>query len=293
VTIQVGQVASVKRVFTQSDFDRFAALSGDDNPIHVDPEFSARTKFGRTVAHGMFLYSVVCSVLGTRLPGPGTVQIEQELMFPSATPTGEEAEIRVEVTEVQPGEGLADLTTLVIRPGGNRGLQGRTRVRLPHTLTLPGTSSLIADPPMADSDSCSFKGMEVGQRAQTGRTFTAADLAEYADLTGDTNPLYTDAIYARKLELDGPLVPGGLLGSLFSYLLGTELPGRGTNYLKQRLHFRAPAYVDQALTASVEVIRIRREKQLVNLSTVCSDSADNVVCLGEALVLVSDVGGGT
>ncbi len=106
MSIQVGQVASVKRVFTQSDFDRFAALSGDDNPIHIDPEFSARTKFGRTVAHGMFLYSVVCSVLGTRLPGPGTLQIEQELMFPTATPTGEEVEVRVEVTKVQPAGGL-------------------------------------------------------------------------------------------------------------------------------------------------------------------------------------------
>jgi len=42
---------------TQADFDAFAAVSGDDNPIHVDPEFSAHTRFGRTVAHGMLLYS--------------------------------------------------------------------------------------------------------------------------------------------------------------------------------------------------------------------------------------------
>jgi len=64
IPLQVGQVESVKRVFSQADFDRFAALSGDNNPIHVDPTFAARTKFGRTVAHGMFIYSVVCSVLG-------------------------------------------------------------------------------------------------------------------------------------------------------------------------------------------------------------------------------------
>ncbi len=291
MSIQVGVTASVKRTFTQSDLDRFAALSGDDNPIHVDPEFSARTKFGRTVAHGMFLYSVVCSVLGTRLPGPGTLQIEQELMFPSATPTGEEVEIRLEVTEVHGAEGLADLTTLVIRPDGNPGLQGRTLVRLPHTPTLPGTGSPIPDSPI--SESRSFKGMELGQRVQTHRTFTAADLAEYADLTGDTNPVFADANYARRLGLDGPLVPGGLLGGLFSNLLGTELPGRGTNYLKQRLHFLAPAYVGQKLTASVEIIRIRPDKQLVNLSTVCANAADHVVCQGEALVLVSDVEGGT
>jgi acyl dehydratase len=291
VSIQVGQVARVKRTFTQSDFDRFAALSGDDNPIHVDPDFSARTKFGRPVAHGMFLYSVVCSVLGTRLPGPGTLQIEQELMFPTATPTGEQVEIRVEVTAIEPAKGTADLSTLLLRPDGNPGLQGRTRVRLPHTSTSLGTDLLISDSPLPDSPS--FKGMKLTQRAQTHRTFTATDLTEYADLIGDINPVFTDANYTRRLGLDGPVVPGGLLGGLFSYLLGTELPGRGTNYLKQRLHFSAPAYVDQVLTASVRILRIRPDKQLVNLSTVCTDASHNVVCHGEALVLVSDVEHGT
>lgn len=287
MTVRIGQVASLKRSFTQSDFDRFAALSGDDNPIHVDPEFSVHSKFGRTVAHGMFLYSVVCGVLGTRLPGPGTLQLEQELMFPTATFTGEEVEVRVEVTQAQPAENLVELTTLVLRPDGNPGLQGRTRVRLPHTSTLFEPSSQ-AHPPLA-SGSLPFKGMAVGQRAGTRRTFTDADLAEYVALTGDANPIFADARYAQQLGLDGPLLPGGLLGGLFSYLLGTELPGRGTNYLKQRLHFLAPAYVGQPLTASVEIIRIRPDKQLVNLSTVCTGAMDSVVCRGEALVLVSDL----
>jgi acyl dehydratase len=288
MTVQVGQAASARRTFTQSDFDRFAALSGDDNPIHVDPEFSARTKFGCTVAHGMFLYGVVCSVLGSRLPGPGTLQIEQELMFPSATPTHEEVEIRVEVTEVHPARGLADLATLVIRPSGTPGLQGRTRVRLPDTSASLGTHFPMPDSPMPEARL--LKGMRVGQRAQVQRTFTAANLAEYADLTGDTNPVFTDSDYARALGLDGLLVPGGLLGGLFSDMLGTELPGRGTNYLKQQLSFPYPAYVGLPLTASVEITRIRPDKELVNLSTVCVDTSDNVVCHGEALVLVSDVG---
>jgi acyl dehydratase len=132
--------------------------------------------------------------------------------------------------------------------------------------------------------------MELGQRAQTRRTFTAADLAEYANLTHDHNPLYVKPKYAQKAGLEGAVIPGGLLGGLFSYLLGTELPGRGTNYLKQRLYFPAPSYVDRELTASVEIIRIRPEKQLVNLSTVCTDPTGQVVCYGEALVLASDVG---
>jgi acyl dehydratase len=295
--IQTGQTASVKRTFTQSDFDRFAALSGDDNPIHVDPEFAARTKFGRTVAHGMFLYSVVCGVLSSHLPGSSVLQVEQELMFPSATPAGEEVEIRVEITEVQPAEGLADLTTLVLHPDGTPGLQGRTRVHLAHPSTPLRTGFPIPNPqfpnfPIPDSrfpDTASLKGLTLGQRAQTRRTFTAADLAEYASLTGDHNPLYVKPKYAQKMGLDGAVVPGGLLGGLFSYLLGTELPGRGTNYLKQRLYFPAAAYVDRELTSSVEITRIRPEKELVNLSTACTEPSGQVVCYGEALVLVSDV----
>lgn len=287
--MHIGQSASIKRVFGQQDFDRFAALSGDDNPIHVDPEFAARTKFGRTVAHGMFLYSAVCAVLGTQLPGPGTLQLEQELMFPSPSYTGEEVTVRLAVTRLQSDAGLADLTTVVIRPGGEMGLQGRTLVRLPGAELPRGSTGRPENQPTTPTTCRSFKGLRIGQRVETRRAFTAADLAAYGDLTGDTNPLFTDSDYARQGGFMGPLVPGALLGGLFSFLLGTQLPGRGTNYLKQRLLFSAPACADQELTASVEIVRLRPEKQLVNLYTLCTSPAGKIVCDGEALVWVSDV----
>lgn len=294
----IGQKAEVRRTFAQSDFDRFAALSGDDNPIHVSPEFAARTKFGRTVAHGMFLYSAVCSLLGSDLPGPGTVQIAQELMFPSATYAGEEVTVQVQVSEIRPDEMVAELGTLLIRPDGSPGLQGRTLVWLPGAPRpggpVPGALGLQAGPKgpgpsEAGAEMESFKGMEIGQRAELRRTFANQDLIEYSDLVGDANPVHADTGAARSLGLIGPIVPGGLLGGLFSTLLGTRLPGRGTNYLKQKLAFPSVAYAGQELTAAVEVIRIRSDKQLVNLRTVCTNPAGDVVCQGEALVLVSDV----
>ncbi len=299
-TLQVGQLASIKCTFDQSDFDRFAALSGDDNPIHVDPVFSARTKFGRTVAHGMFLYSVACSVLGTQLPGPGTMQVYQELMFPSATYAGEEVTVQVEVSQVWPDEGLADLATRVIRPGGSLGLQGRTLVRLPGYPAQVGSGGMPANPAGTQAAShpsspSTLGAFHLGQTAATRRTFTPGDLAEYADLTGDTNLLFSDAAYAQQLGLEGPPIPGALLGALFSYLLGTELPGPGTNYLKQTLEFLAPAYTGQELTATVEVVRLRPDKHLVNLGTWAETGSASTAgggaaaCKGEALVLVSDV----
>jgi acyl dehydratase len=286
--LQPGQVESIRRAFSQSDFDRFAALSGDDNPIHVDPEFAARTKFGRTVAHGMFLYSVVCGVLSTRLPGPGTLQREQELMFPTPTYVGETVTIRVEVTRVHATQGAADLDTFVVRPGGQMGLQGRTLIQLPGA-TVPRELSPPQPSPRPERTEGSFKGLHIGHRVEIRRAFSQADLDEYAGLTGDANPLFSDAAYARRQGLAGPTIPGGLLGGLFSTLLGTELPGRGTNYLKQRLLFPRLAVIDQELTASVEIVRIRPEKQLVNLRTVCTNPEGLRVCQGEALVLVSDV----
>jgi acyl dehydratase len=286
--IHVGQSANLKRTFSQEDFDRFAALSGDDNPIHVDPEFSEGGKFGRTVAHGMLLYSTVCAVLGTQLPGPGTLQLWQELMFPSPTYVGEEVTIRLEATQVYANEGWSELSTVITRPDSNLGLQGRTLVQLPGR-SSPRPQAMAADQGAQQATASSLKGFKIGQQSATRRTFTAQDLAEYGDLTGDTNPIFADAEYARRHGLEGPIIPGGLVGGLFSFLLGTRLPGRGTNYLKQRLEFLTPAYVDQEITAIVKVIRLRSEKQLVNLSTVCTNPAGEKVCQGEALVLVSDV----
>lgn len=131
MSLNLGDAFNVKVAFTQQDFDRFAALSGDDNPIHIDPAFSARSRFGKTVAHGMLLYSKACQVLGTLFPGPGTLQLEQELMFPAPTYVGEEITIHIEVVGLQPRAGRAELITQVQRQDGSLGLDGRTVVQLP------------------------------------------------------------------------------------------------------------------------------------------------------------------
>jgi len=288
--LRVGQTAIVRRTFRQSDFDRFAALSGDDNPIHVDPAFSAKTKFGRTVAHGMFLYSIVCGVLSKEIPGPGTVQLGQDLMFPSATTVGEEVAIRLEVAAIDAAHGLAELSTSIQRSDGSAGLQGRTLVRMPRAMPVFRKVSGPSAPHDAPPENATLKGLRVGQSAEMKRAFSTGDLAEYADLTQDMNPVFASPGYARSLGLEAPLIPGGLIGGLFSCLLGTQLPGRGTNYLKQRMVFVGPAHPGQQLTARVSISRIRPEKQLVNLRTTCTGPDGLLVCQGEALVLVSDVG---
>src|SRR5258708_27775309 len=75
------------RTLTQADFDALARMSGDDNPIHVDPAFAARSRFGRTVAHGMMLYSVLWTLVQRHRPGAR--HAAQRLMFPSPAFAGE------------------------------------------------------------------------------------------------------------------------------------------------------------------------------------------------------------
>ena len=77
----------LEKVFTQADFDAFAELSGDDNPIHVDEAFSSKTRFGRTVSHGMLLGTILRGMLDRLVPGAR--QVEQKLMFPSPTYAGD------------------------------------------------------------------------------------------------------------------------------------------------------------------------------------------------------------
>lgn len=113
------------RSFSQADFDRFARLSGDDNPIHTDPEFSSRTRFGRTVAHGLLLCSVLRGLVDQLLPG-GRI-LEQSVMFPAPTFADEPMRFHA---EIEPGEGVhKDLKLTVSRAiDGEITCQGNCRV---------------------------------------------------------------------------------------------------------------------------------------------------------------------
>ncbi len=102
---------NVERSFSQADFNDFAQLSGDNNPIHVDPDFSAGTRFGRTVAHGLLLCSVLRGLLGQLLPGGRLV--EQSVMFPAPTYAGERMCFTVSVSNTD-GSGC-QVTLKVIR----------------------------------------------------------------------------------------------------------------------------------------------------------------------------------
>lgn len=122
-----GRRARWRRRVTQDDFDRFARISGDDNPIHVDPAFAARTRFGRTLAHGMMLYSLVVHLIRAELV-PGSVELEQDLVFPGPIYAGDELVIDAVVVRVDRTLGHVEVRTRVLRDGDGVGCEGRTLV---------------------------------------------------------------------------------------------------------------------------------------------------------------------
>ena len=90
------QQVSIVKVFSQSDFDRFADLSGDNNPIHTDPDYCVATRFGGTVAHGLFLCSVLRGLIEQLMPGARLD--EQAVMFPAPTYANEPMQFAVKTT---------------------------------------------------------------------------------------------------------------------------------------------------------------------------------------------------
>ncbi len=113
----------------------------------------------------------------------------------------------------------------------------------------------------------------VGRRAEVTRAFTADEVTAYRKLTGDGGA-----------DPEGA-VPWPLVAGAVSLLLGTRLPGRGTNWLKQSLSFDSRVAVGEPVTVAVEVTRVRRDKRLVDLAALVRLDDGTIVASGRALVL--------
>ncbi|XP_065176202.1 hydroxyacyl-thioester dehydratase type 2, mitochondrial-like [Sycon ciliatum] len=123
----------------------------------------------------------------------------------------------------------------------------------------------------------------VGDEAEARRSFSAADVDAFAVLSGDTNPLHLDDNYAKDTRFGQRIVHGLLVHSMISALLGTRMPGTGSIYVSQTLHFTAPVFIDEEVLG---VVRVKeRRKSLAIIETICTAvERDKVVLHGEAVV---------
>ncbi|MBB3263406.1 phosphate acetyltransferase [Azospirillum sp. OGB3] len=97
--IQIGQQASLSRRLTMSDIELFATVSGDINPAHLDEEYAADSLFHKVIGHGMWSGSLISAVLGTLLPGPGTIYLGQDLRFKRPVGLGDVITVTVTAKE--------------------------------------------------------------------------------------------------------------------------------------------------------------------------------------------------
>ncbi|MBT3337347.1 MAG: MaoC family dehydratase [Anaerolineae bacterium] len=79
--IKIGDNASMTKTFTDEDVRKFAAISGDSNPVHLDEDYAAQTQFKKRIAHGMLTAGLISAVLGTILPGEGSIYLGQTINF--------------------------------------------------------------------------------------------------------------------------------------------------------------------------------------------------------------------
>jgi 3-hydroxybutyryl-CoA dehydratase len=95
--LSVGQFDTFSKTITETDITMFGAISGDFNPAHFDQEYAKKTRFKKRIAHGMVATSLVSGVLGMKLPGPGTIYLDQSLMFIAPVYIGDTITAKVEV----------------------------------------------------------------------------------------------------------------------------------------------------------------------------------------------------
>jgi 3-hydroxybutyryl-CoA dehydratase len=127
--------------------------------------------------------------------------------------------------------------------------------------------------------------IEVGQKASRTRTITAQDVEAFARISGDTNPVHLDDAYAATTQFGKRIAHGILTAGLISAVLANDLPGPGSVYLNQTLTFRAPVYLNDKITATVEVTAYRADRGITTLKTTCVNQDGKLVLEGEAVVL--------
>ncbi len=134
-SLQVGDSFACTRTLTAEDVRTFADLTGDDNPLHVDPAYAAETRFGKPIVHGVLLLGIISKVLGRDFPGHGSVAVAISCRFLRPVPVGSEIRVEVKVSE---------------KIEARRHIKGRVYVYVGSKMALSGEATII--PPSGEDE---------------------------------------------------------------------------------------------------------------------------------------------
>lgn len=127
--------------------------------------------------------------------------------------------------------------------------------------------------------------LKIGDKAYFTKTVSEADVYNYIGVSGDFNPAHINEEYSKQTTFKTRIAHGMISAGFISAVLGTQLPGPGTIYLSQELHFLHPVRFGDTITAICTVEELIPEKNRVILETVCVNQNDDIVIEGHALVL--------
>ena len=128
--LEVGQSAELTRTVQDGDLTAFAAITGDDNPLHLDAAYAAATPFKGRIAHGMLSAGYISAVLGTKLPGPGAIYVSQTLSFRRPVRIGDAVTASAAVTAIDAAKGRVTFATEA-RVAGKVVVEGEAVVAVP------------------------------------------------------------------------------------------------------------------------------------------------------------------
>ena len=129
-----------------------------------------------------------------------------------------------------------------------------------------------------------FADIKVGDSASLSKTVTEADIMNFAEVSGDFNPVHVDAEFASQSMFKQQIAHGMLSASYISALLGNQLPGPNTLYLGQTLNFKNPVMIGDTVTATVTVTEKRDDKRILKLDTTVTNQHGDVVIDGGSVL---------
>ncbi|MBJ7538235.1 MaoC family dehydratase [Marinomonas transparens] len=128
--LSIDQSVEYRKIVTEADVHAFAEVTGDTNPVHLDAEYAATTSFAKPIAHGMLTAGFISATIGTQLPGPGCIYLEQTLKFRSPVYIGQEVVTTVTVTDINTRRRRATLQTVCMCEG-KKVVTGEAIIMLP------------------------------------------------------------------------------------------------------------------------------------------------------------------
>ena len=153
--IAIGDTTTYTRLITNQEVEAFAAISGDHNPLHLDPEYAATTAFGECIAHGMLTGALISAAIAMQLPGPGSVYLSQNIQFRAPVMLGDTLTVTLTVSDKHAKRPWVTLQCEVANQEGKAVAKGEAQVAAP---TESETVTIVPPPAIQLVEAASVSG---------------------------------------------------------------------------------------------------------------------------------------